>query len=353
MGAETKDRILYADILRTLTIIAVFIIHVGGVTWNTGSMTTDWYIVNTYMVSLRWCIPVFFMLSGIVILDPKYNLTFRKLYTKTLPRLICALIFWAIMYRILSPIFLMVTEGRAITISDFTRIYEEIFFGMPWHHLWFMYAIISVYILAPLLRVFTAHAKKEHYIYFLIIFFIFGSVIPKISNANNISFTFRIAELSSYSGYFILGYFFAKYDLTSLQKKIVYIIGTLTLVWTIASSTLFAMNYGPGTQYFENIGPHNVILAIFVFVLGKNAISNTKWLQKYQNNKWITLMANCSLGIYLVHDFFNIILQQLNITTASFPAILSTPLLAILVFLCSFGLVLIIRQIPVLNKWII
>ncbi|MBK5721556.1 acyltransferase family protein [Dysgonomonas sp. Marseille-P4677] len=352
---ENRDRILYSDILRTFTIYAVLIIHICGVRWYSTVGTAEWYVLNTFMTMLRWCIPVFFMLSGIIILDPNYNLSFKKLYTRTLPRLIVALLFWAILYRTLSPITSIILNLREVTIEDWKRIYTEIIFSTsPWHHLWFMYAIISIYILAPLIRVFTAHAEKKHYFYFLILYFIFGSVIPKINAAYNVSISFGIYELYSYTGYFIAGYFFSKYDLTSIQKKILYTAGILTFAWMLFWSTYTAATENSlSTHYFENMGPHTMILAFFVFVFFKNFINNSQKLQKFKNNKYITLLASCSLGIYLAHDLFNVLLNLLNINTGTFPAILSVPILALFVYLASLILVLIIKKIPVLNKWII
>lgn len=351
---ETKGRILYPDILRTLTIYAVLIIHVAGTRWYSHFGSSEWFVINGYMSALRWCIPVFFMLSGIIILDPKYDLSFKKLFTKSLPRLLCALLFWAILYRVLSPITCILLDIREVTTEDWTRVYTEILYGTPWHHLWFMYAIISIYILAPLIRVFTAHAEKKHYVYFLIIYFIFGSVIPQINQVNTIHLNFGVYDLYHYTGYFIAGYFFSKYDLTKIQKRILYIVGSLTLLWNVVGSTLFAIKNGSGgTQFFENISPTTMIIAFFIFVLAKDIISNSKSAQKLQGNKWIILLANCSLGIYLVHDFFNIVLNMLNINSCTFPAIISVPLLALFVYMASLGVVLIIRKIPVLNKWII
>lgn len=350
-----KDRILYADILRTFSIYAVLMMHVCGARWYSTIGTSEWYVLNTYnMTMLRWCVPVFFMLSGMIILDPKYNLTFKKLYTKSLPRLVIALVFWAIVYRTLSPTMSILLDLKEVTIDDWKKIYLGLIFDIPWHHLWFMYAIISIYILSPLIRIFTAHAEKKHYVYFLILYLIFGAIIPKINAAYNVHITFGINELYSYTGYFIAGYFFAKYDLSLLQRRILYAAGIFIVVWMLAWSTYSAITESAlSTHYFENISPLTMILAYSVFVFAKNFISNNSKFDKLKNNKYITLLANCSLGIYLVHDLFNILLGLLDINTGTFPAIISAPLLALFVYLCSLGVVLIIRKIPVLNKWIV
>lgn len=329
-------------------------IHICGVRWYSTMGTSEWYVVNMFLTIIKWCVPVFFMLSGIIVLDPKYDLSFKKLYTKTLPRLVVALIFWSVLYRTLSPVTSIILDIKEVTIDDWKKIYTEIIFSTPWHHLWFMYAIISIYVLAPLIRVFTAHAEKKHYFYFLILYFIFGSVVPKINAAYNVHISFGIYELYSYTGYFIAGYFFSKYDLTSIQKKILYTAGILTFVWMLFWSTYTAVTENAlSTHYFENIGPHTMIIAYFVFVYAKNSINNSRNLQRFKNNKYITLLASCSFGIYLSHDLFNIILNLLHINTGTFPAIVSVPALTLLVYLSSLFLVLIIKRIPVLNKWII
>lgn len=356
---ETKERLLYLDILRTLAIFAVLIRHIVGVRWHSQEVfaTSEWYIINGYASTVVWCIAILFMLSGSVLLDPKYNLTLKKLYTKSLPRLICALIFWAVLYRTLSPTLSILLDIKEVTADDWKRIYTEILFSRtPWHHLWFMYDIISIYILVPLLRVFTAHAEKKHYLYFLALYFVFGSLLPKINAESGVHFSLlNVSELYSYTGYFIAGYFFAKYDLTSVEKKILYILGGIAMAWKVLGSVYFAIVYeAPGQHFFENISPSTMILSFAVFVFVKNTINNSEKIQtSLGNSKLLVLISSCSLGIYLVHDFFNILLGLLNINTGTFPAIISTPLLALFVFTASFGVVLIIKKIPVLNKWII
>lgn len=351
-----KDRILFADILRVFTIFAIIVFHITTNRWFTSFQENpaEWHTINIFVACLRWCVPVFFMLSGMIFLDPTYHTTIKKLYSKTIPRILCALIFWSVAYRLLSPLVASFLDIKPITGDDFHRIYEEIFLGTPWHHLWFIYPLLAMYILTPLLRIFTANAKKEHYIYFLILYFIFGSVIPTIDARFQIHISFNISELFSYTGYFIAGYFFYKFDLTKREKIVLYTLGISSFVGTYAVSTIVGVtNGGPATQFFDRTGPNTMLSAFFIFVFVKDLVNNSPKLLKYTNNKYITTLANCGLGIYLVHDFFNIILNILNINTGTFPAILSVPVLSILVYMASLGVVLIIKKIPVLNKWII
>ena len=130
--------------------------------------------------------------------------------------------------------------------------------------------------------------------------------------------------------------------------------GIVAIFGTYIASTITGLVNGqPATEYFGRTSPNVMLSAFFVFVLVKNIVNNSPKILKYQNNKYITLLANCGLGIYLVHDFFNVSLNILNINTGTFPAILSVPILSITVYALSLITVLIIRKIPILNKWII
>ncbi len=352
----SKDRILYADLLRIITIFAVIVFHICTNRWYSAYVDSqsEWHVINFFVACLRWCVPVFFMLSGAIFLDPNYKITVKKLYTRTIPRVLCALIFWSIAYRLISPITASLLDIKEISSGDFHRIYSEIFLDTPWHHLWFLYPLLAMYILTPLLRIFTANAKKEHYLYFLILYFVFGSIIPTINARYNINISFNINELYSYTGYFIAGYFFSKYDLTKVQTRTLYAMGIIAIFGTYIASTITGLvNGGPATQYFDRTAPNVMLGAFFVFVLVKNTVNNSPRILKYKNNRYITLFANCGFGIYLVHDFFNVALNLLNINTGTFPAILSVPILSITVYLFSLIVVLIIRKIPILNKWII
>jgi surface polysaccharide O-acyltransferase-like enzyme len=248
----------------------------------------------------------------------------------------------------------MILDNKGITGKDWERLYTELLYGTPWHHLWFMYAIIGIYIQAPLIRIFTKYAERKHYIYFLLLYLIFGSVIPRIDEIYSIHINFGISDLYSYTGYFIAGYFFGKYDLKPIEKKILYAAGLAAFLWTVFSSAYTALTVGsPVTHYFGNTYPNNMIMAYCIFVLTKNIFNNNPDLLKYSNNKYITSMAGCGLGIYLIHDFFNIALRLLKIDTSLFPAILSAPILALVVYASSYLTILFIKKIPFLNKWII
>ncbi|MDR1091222.1 MAG: hypothetical protein LBL79_09120, partial [Prevotella sp.] len=60
----SKDRILYADLLRIITIFAVVVFHITTNRWYSAYIEShsEWHVINFFVACLRWCVPVFFML---------------------------------------------------------------------------------------------------------------------------------------------------------------------------------------------------------------------------------------------------------------------------------------------------
>jgi len=354
---KSNSRILYADILRIITMFVVVLFHVCTDRWyGCFDNPSEWYVLNFFVAGLRWCVPMFFMLSGMNFLDPERNMSYKKLFTKSIPHILCALIFWSILYKSLAVATNHFLGLKTITSDSIIAVFTTFIFQESWFHLWFLYPLLGMYVLTPAIRIFTKNASKKDFVYLLGLYFIFAWFLPTIFTYTGWRIAFKVQDLAVYTGYFIAGYFLAKYDLTKIQTRTLYIVGALLWVLTIVVHiTMSVINRGSMFPNFFFYGSFNIgITAFFIFVLVKNTVNNSKIRERFQDNKFITLLSGCSFGIYLTHAIFlNVFGGLLHINTSSFPAILSVPVLAILVFTCSFGLTFIIKKIPILNKWIV
>lgn len=63
-------------------------------------------------------------------------------------------------------------------------------------------------------------------------------------------------------------------------------------------------------------------------------------------------MANCSMGIYLIHMFWILELWKHNFTTFSFNAVLSVPAISIIVLALSWITVFVLKKIPVMRNFV-
>ena len=87
MQQVSNQRIIYLDLLRVLATIGVIVIHVCGRGFYGSLFTSSWYYAVFYHSLVRWCVPVFFMISGALFLNPKKTVTYKEILLKYIPLL--------------------------------------------------------------------------------------------------------------------------------------------------------------------------------------------------------------------------------------------------------------------------
>ena len=64
-------------------------------------------------------------------------------------------------------------------------------------------------------------------------------------------------------------------------------------------------------------------------------------------------MSNLCFGVYLVHDFFIMLLRECGLTPLSFPPIFSVPVLSLAVCLAAFAVSWALSKIPFVNRYLV
>lgn len=336
---ENKERIIYLDVLRILATIAVIVIHVSAYNWYTTTPSSfEWNVLNVYDSIVRWAVPIFVMISGALFLDNSRNVETKKLYTKNILRIVTAFLFWSTVYSIIT------VRGEGIR-----RVIEKIFLGH--YHLWFLYMIVGLYIITPILRKITADEKMTEYI--LIVSIIFTIIIPtlfKLPILSNMTGILENIDLNfGFVIYFILGYYLSKKEFSKKTKIIIYISSLLGFIVTILGTAIicnYKMDY---INIYNALYPNVLLESIGVFVL----IKNLKFNINLKHTNLIKLLAKYSFGIYLVHDLIISRLWANGLTTLTFNPILSVPCIVAIVYIISLIISGILNNIPVLKKYVV
>ncbi|MFB6468622.1 acyltransferase [Cytobacillus sp. Hz8] len=345
------NRVVYADILRILATFAVMIIHVSATNYaDLDPNTYEWNILNIYDSLARWCVPMFAMLSGMFFLNPKKPLNLKKLFTKNIYRVALALVVWAFVYQVYKGILKHAIDG-----DFFKDTIKVILQGNTHYHLWFLYMILGLYLISPILRIFMQSAKRRDIEYFLMISFIFTSLLPTIDHFYPFHiFTpffiqFEVNLVLGYTIYFILGYYLATYDLSKWTKIGLYILGALSLIFTIYGTRMLSLDKGaPDTFLYYYLRVNVFFVPVALFVFAKDFFRNTQFSET--SLKVISILSTYSFGMYLVHDMFRTILMRFGIDNLMFNQILSVPMIAIIIFILSFLATAIVRKIPYFGK---
>lgn len=318
----------------------------------TSVFSFEWQVFNVYDSLVRFCVPVLFMISGVFFLDPARDYTLKKLFRKNISRIIKAYLFWSACYSILTNLFTQKASHMQM-IHDITR---DFIFGH--FHLWFLFTLVGLYLIVPFLR----KICEEKYLmqYFLILSFVFcfivnllkpipvlGDGLIHLLGKTNLYFVL------GYSGCFILGYYLNHYELTKKGKRIVYLLGIVSVVATILVASFLSLSKGEPVDFlYEYLLPNTCFTSAALFLFFKEKISK---IQVSANaRKQIYFLSKLSFGMYLVHDFVNIIFEKiLKFTTLMFQPILSVPVISILVFLISFFIIYGMDKVPFFSKHVL
>lgn len=288
---------LWAHNMRFLSVFAVVILHVSA-GFVSGIDKADfsygdnsWWAGNIFDSITRWCVPIFVMISGYFLLNNNDNvLTFFK---KRLSRIFIPLIFWSAFFSLWVVLRLVITGELS---SAPMIIMKNFLLGKPYYHLWYLFMIPLLYASTPYLKLVLRNSEKNVSLLFIIAAFVisasnvlFNYLLSVFDMGKDVDFF--INNFLLYIGYFMLGGFIKKYD---ISIKPSHAIAGLAVFWliTIYGSYIFTYSY-----FYNYLSINTIASSIYMFFLIMNAFN-------YNILKSSAKLAGLSFGIYLVHPVF-------------------------------------------------
>lgn len=164
-----QNRIEYLDILRIVATIAVIMIHVAASRWYFGDINSfDWIVIVTYDGIVRWAVPIFVMISGVLFLE-KENIGITQLYRKYIFKIVIVFIIWSAIYLLDS-----VMRDNLNSKECIVKFFRGEF------HMWYLHMIVGLYMLVPLLKEIVRNMTLTKY--FLALTLVFTFVLPYIAD---------------------------------------------------------------------------------------------------------------------------------------------------------------------------
>lgn len=100
----------------------------------------------------------------------------------------------------------------------------KIFYQVPLvFHFWFLYMMIGIYVVDPILNTFIRTATKSQVQYFIAVWFITNCICGIIGIAAGLNIAIELNFFTGYVGYFVLGYYINNYTFPAPQLKLIYL----------------------------------------------------------------------------------------------------------------------------------
>lgn len=325
------------EIMRIIAIIFVVILHVTNryliKAININTIDNFFFIfVNSIT---RVSVPLFFMISGIVNISKHYD---NNKYFSKIMRMIIILIIWTLIYYFL---------GNYKPINLFHS-----FFAYIKPHLWYMYALIGLYIVNPfitkMIKNLNESEKKLFIILWLLlsgIYYLFKVIMGLFGINTNVTHPIPIFSATYYLGYYVIGYLIynnykiiTKYD----NKLAIFIAITCVVVNTLLTyiTSIYNNSYYQGFFGYSNILimlPSIVLLIICLRYIEDKDYNIVKYICPYV------------FGIYLSHI---LVLEYLMKNIQISNVMLECIIYIVITFIISYVLTYLIKKIPYINKYI-
>lgn len=210
-----KKEIPYIHLIRVFACLMVILLH--SASGHIFIDAIDKYYYTFINGVTRPCVPLFFMITGALILPSE--LSMFEFYKKRIPRIAYPLLFWAAIYAF----FYFVISDQSI--SDFFRKNP---FSFPFHGegiLWYLYMLIGIYFIIPFINA-ELFVNRQMMIVYICIWFV-STITPFMHHYQSFLLGYNYWEhnfdmfvyFTGYFGYLLLGFFLSKNDVNLLFGK--------------------------------------------------------------------------------------------------------------------------------------
>jgi surface polysaccharide O-acyltransferase-like enzyme len=346
---ENQDRVAWADYARVLATFSVVFLHAASplVDEYNQLLKADWMIANVYDSAVRMCVPLFFMLTGYLLLEKEETL--GTFFRKRINKVVIPLVIWSVFYILWGHY----TGGKWPLTPD--RFYNVIL-GPAYYHLWFPYTLIGLYLYLPILRIIARFAGGRLLYYYLALWFLASSLIPVIERASGVDSTLDLLAISGFAGYLVLGLVAGRIVVT---RKLAFLAALLYLVCVaITALGTYWLTEDNGGEFsgafYDFLSPNVILLSLSAFLLVKYLVTSFSFTTDPRLLSIIGSLSAASLGIYLVHPVFLDLLQMASSgfwlsTWHKVPAY-GVPVTALAVFMFSYITIAILRRNRILAK---
>ena len=323
LSPDTPDRYARLDAARWLAALAVVLLHSSTDALNLAESfgSTSWLAANVYDSASRWCVPVFVMISGALMLNDGRPTDLRQFYGRRVARIVVPLVFWSLFYLAWRNMLSWLDEGRIDWQSNAIVLAK----GTPYYHLWYLYMIVGLYLFTPFMRNLYARTSPRARVACagaILLVAMLDTLYRQVTGADP---GFFLTLFLPYLGYFVAGKLIVDGALRIPRPALV------LSVSVIVTAAGFYLLSSPGQlhPYFYNYFSLNVAaMSLAAFQL----IVDARKLQR------LPALGRLTFGVYLVHPVFIDLATRLGWYKSGTHDMWAIPVLAAAVFGSSAAL---------------
>jgi len=321
--------------------LAVILVHTGAnLNKQFGHIdSADWWSANFWQGISRFCVPIFFMISGVTVLGRE--LSMKEHFKKPFIRIILPFLFWHIIYMF----FNWYVRYKAVPLSLWGGITftAKQFQNYSAYHFWYIYTLIGIYCILPIFNKWVNRASKSEIEVILGLWLLTFLV----NNEALFGWKFRIdlPYNSGYIGYMILGYYLYHHVSDSaFIKKLSFVLFVTGIVFILFPTYWMSQNTGNlDLHFYSNYSPGVFCESVGLFLLAKSF----QWNWQLPGIPFLRNFVSInSYGIYCAHLLGLHYLAKIGVHFYVFQPFFGIPFTAVSCLIVCGLVVVAIKKIP-------
>jgi len=294
------------------------------------------YIIDVgFLITItKTAVPFFIMITGFLLLDPNKELPLNKLL-KYIWKMVMVLLTFGLVFCLIES---YLSYSQTGILNVIVKAFINLGTGNCWAHMWYVYMLIGLYIITPILRSFVAKTDQKTYKFTLICLFVFTLLIPTINNYFNLQLTNLYLNFAPAVFFYLFGYYVKQVNVNKTLSLLLGLVSLSIVIFERCISTIYSADL---------INYDNALLAIFnisIFYLLYSKQHNSE-------SKLINYFSKRSFYIYLTHTIMiNFFSKGLHIYLTDYPIIISTLILFIISLAFSLLTYEIAKRLPIIKK---
>lgn len=338
-------RLLYLDCLRVLSAFAVILLHVASSGWGSFMVNTvPWQLSNLFDGLVRWCVPMFVMISGALFLDPKRSLSIRDVYMKYCVRIVIIIGLWEV-----AAFGILLSKNvyrHGKLLDSIVKTLQTIEY--PPGVSWFLFMLLGLYAIAPVLK-FIAHDKNT-LLYCMFCSFglnavsAFSNLIPHGEWMSKQVSLLELYRYQGFIGYFCAGAFFNTHFNDKTKRVILYWLGGFGALITVVGTSGLSFYYQrPVHNFYDFLSPNVAFMTFALFCFFKSFDMRSL---SARNEILIVGISRATLLIYILHCYVIDVLRFLGLSVLAV-GVGTIPVITSVTFVVS----LLLAKILLKNGW--
>lgn len=359
---EKQQHIVWLDVIRTVAMLMVIGVHCIDpfyISPTLGALPEYKFWASVYGSFFRPSVPLFVMMTGLLLL-PVGEQALGAFYKKRIFRVLFPFLIWSVLYNlfpwvtglmgwpkeIIGDFFCYVQGKESQSLSDALKDVAMIPFNFSFkeNHMWYIYLLIGLYLYMPFFSAWVEkYGRSTQRVYLGIWFaslflpYLSAYISPYLYGEATWNPFGLFYYFAGFNGYLLLGHYLKQGNDWSIGRTLAVCLPLFAIGYAITYSGFSASAADPAATeadmelFFMFCSPNVALMTAAAFLL----------LQKVRVHspvvvRWLANVTKYGFGLYIVHYFF-VGPAFLFIRQFDLPIPLQVPVMAVMIFLASWG----------------